>query len=91
MAAPKIEVSEKCAGQQVPKQVVPLRKHPGRSSGNADDYAAYAFDMLQSLREASTREKHAFLRYLMGMAAEEAYRLAEGQASAAAAYGRAPK
>lgn len=60
----------------------PLR----RNRENADDYAAYAFDMLQSLREASTQERHAFLRYLMGMAAEEAIRLAEGQPSAAAAY-----
>jgi len=71
---------------EAPKSVGSLPQHSGRNRENADDFAAYAFDMLQSLREASTREKHAFLRYLMGLAAEEAIRLAEGQSSAAAAY-----
>ena len=71
---------------EAPKSVGSLPQHSGRNRENADDFAAYAFDMLQSLREASTREKHAFLRYLMGLAAEEAIRLAEGQSSAAATY-----
>lgn len=52
-----------------------------------DEFAAYAFDILQSLREASIQERHKFLGYLMGMAAEEAIRLAEGHQSAAAQFG----
>ncbi len=55
-----------------------------RNRANADEFAAYAFDMLQSLREAGRGEKYTFLSYLMGLAAEEAIRLAEGLPSAAA-------
>ncbi len=56
-----------------------------------DDTAAYVFDMLQSLRETCSSDDHRFLSYLMGMAADEALRLAEGQASAAAAFSKGPK
>lgn len=59
----------------------------GRNRDNADEFAAYVFDLLQALREVSTRDEHLFLSYLMGLAAEEAIRLAEGQPSAAASYG----
>ncbi|MEQ9145183.1 MAG: hypothetical protein RLO08_12590 [Parvibaculaceae bacterium] len=71
----------------------PARRRGGRGSnrGDRDEFAAYAFDMLQSLREASTKERHAFLSYLMGLAAEEAIRLAEGEPSAAAAYSKPEK
>lgn len=59
-----------------------------KSSVSKDEFAAYAFDMLQSLRESSQEEHHRFLSYLIGMAAEEALRLAEGQPSAVAAYSK---
>ncbi len=52
--------------------------------------AAYAFDMLQSLRETCTGDKHRFLSYLIGMAAEEAQRLSEGLPSAAAQFVKQP-
>lgn len=57
-----------------------------RNRASSDEFAAYAFDMLQSLREAGRGERYKFLSYLMGLAAEEAIRLAEGQPSAAAAF-----
>ncbi len=47
-----------------------------------DQVAAYAFDMLQSLRGTCSDENHRFLSYLIGMAAEEAQRLSEGLPSA---------
>ncbi len=53
---------------------------------NVDDVAAYAFDMLQSLRETCSDDNHRFLSYLIGMAAEEAQRLSEGLPSAAAQF-----
>jgi len=56
------------------------------SSVEGDDLAAYAFDMLQSLRETCSDDKHRFLSYLIGMAAEEAQRLSEGLPSAAAQF-----
>jgi hypothetical protein len=63
-------------------------KQASKSSVSKDEFAAYAFDMLQSLRESSKNEHHRFLSYLIGMAAEEALRLAEGQPSALAAYSK---
>ncbi len=54
----------------------------------SDDVAAYAFDMLQSLRETCSADRHQFLSYLMGMAAEEALRLSEGLPSAAAQFAK---
>lgn len=43
-----------------------------------DPTAAYAGDLLVGLRKLLTRREQAFLAYLVGMAAEEAIRLAEG-------------
>eukprot|EP00439_Symbiodinium_sp_Y106_P089568 s1_g2104.t1 len=53
-----------------------------KSAAQQDEVAAYAFDMLQSLRETCSDENHRFLSYLIGMAAEEAQRLSEGLPSA---------
>jgi hypothetical protein len=61
-----------------------------KSSVREDELAAYAFDMLQSLRETCSDDKHRFLSYLVGMAAEEAQRLAEGLPSAAAQFAKPP-
>lgn len=61
-----------------------------KSPEGDDEFAAYAFDMLQSLRETCSKDHHRFLSYLIGMAAEEALRLAEGQPSAAAALSKRP-
>jgi len=87
MASGKIgiakEKNEICARKQGAQ---PQWKKRGNRE-NVDEYAAYAFDILQSLREASTEDRHKFLGYLMGMAAEEAIRLAEGHQSAAAQFG----
>lgn len=52
------------------------------STAQRDQVAAYAFDMLQSLRETCSEDNHRFLSYLIGMAAEEAQRLSEGLPSA---------
>lgn len=60
------------------------------SSPQEDELAAYAFDMLQSLRETCSDDRHRFLSYLVGMAAEEAQRLAEGLPSAAAQFAKEP-
>lgn len=60
-------------------------------SATGDEVAAYAFDMLQSLRKTCSNDEHRFLSYLMGMAADEAVRLAEGQPSAAAAFSKRRK
>lgn len=86
MAAEKIEKSKDCR-QDVKEGIARSKPGRGRNRENVDEFAAYAFDILQSLREASTQERHRFLGYLMGLAAEEAIRLAEGQQSAAAQYG----
>jgi|GEM_PF-2922358 len=87
MASRKIgivkEKNEICASNQGAQ---PRRKKRGNRE-NVDEYAAYAFDILQSLREASTEDRHKFLGYLIGMASEEAIRLAEGHQSAAAQFG----
>ena len=91
MTDSKIDTSKRQTEQKAPQKAVSTGKHPARNRESADDFAAYAFDMLQSLREASTRERHAFLRYLMGLAAEEAIRLAEGHTSSIATYNRPPK
>ncbi|MAN62707.1 MAG: hypothetical protein CMI60_12265 [Parvibaculum sp.] len=61
-----------------------------KSSVQGDELAAYAFDMLQTLRETCSDDKHRFLSYLIGMAAEEAQRLAEGLPSAAAQFSKQP-
>lgn len=78
--------SDQCHSSAETTNTGPTRKRAGNRE-NVDEFAAYAFDILQSLREASTQERHKFLGYLMGLAAEEAIRLAEGQQSAAAQYG----
>ena len=91
MTDSKIETSKTSTEQRSSKRSVSAGKHPARNRENADDFASYAFDMLQSLREASTRERHAFLRYLMGLAAEEAIRLSEGHSSSIATYNMPPK
>lgn len=57
-----------------------------KSSRAADEQAAYAFDMLQSLRKICSGDNHRFLSYLIGMAAEEAQRLSEGLPSSAAQF-----
>ena len=49
-----------------------------------DPVAAYAFDLLVALRGMLAGPQHPFLSYLIGMAAEESFRLAEGHPSAAA-------
>lgn len=61
-----------------------------KSSVQGDELAAYTFDMLQSLRETCSDDRHRFLSYLIGMAAEEAQRLAEGLPSAAAQFPKQP-
>jgi len=66
-------------------------KQACKASATGDEIAAYVFDMLQSLRETCSKDDHRFLSYLMGMAAEEALRLAEGQPSAAAALSKGVK
>ncbi len=58
-----------------------------KPAASADDVAAYAFDMLQSLRGTCADNSHHFLSYLIGMAAEEAQRLSEGLPSAASDFG----
>jgi hypothetical protein len=59
------------------------------ASSKGDEVAAYAFDLLQSLRRTCSDDDHRFLSYLIGMAAEEAQRLSEGQPSAGAAFAKA--
>lgn len=61
-----------------------------KSSVQGDELAAYTYDMLQSLRDTCSDEKHRFLSYLIGMAAEEAQRLAEGLPSAADQFAKQP-
>ena len=87
MALRKIGIPEEKIGVCDNSQAVHPQKKSRGNRENVDEFAAYAFDILQSLREASTQERHKFLGYLMGMAAEEAIRLAEGQQSAAAQFG----
>ncbi len=55
---------------------------PSASTSQGDEVATYALDMLQSLRDTCSDDKHRFLSYLIGMAAEEAQRLSEGLPSA---------
>ncbi|MCE8000297.1 MAG: hypothetical protein HEP70_15680 [Rhodobiaceae bacterium] len=62
-----------------------------KSSMERDEFAAYAFDMLRSLRDACKEDQHHFLSYLIGMAAEEAQRLSEGLPSTAAQFGKRPQ
>lgn len=87
MASRKISIPKEKSGICVNKQSVHPQKRTQGNRENVDEFAAYAFDILQSLREASLQERHKFLGYLMGMAAEEAIRLAEGHQSAAAQFG----
>jgi len=47
----------------------------------ADETARYALELLLSLKGVTNKGEHAFLSYLIGLAAEEAIRLAEGQPS----------
>ena len=60
----------------------------GRKAEQGDELAAYAFDMLRSLRVSCSDDKHRFLSYLIGMAAEEAQRLSEGLPSSAAQFAK---
>lgn len=52
-----------------------LLRAPSAKAG--DPLASYSFDMLAGLTRMLERPRYAFLAYLIGMAAEEAYRLAE--------------
>jgi|GEM_PF-4457969 len=52
-----------------------LLRAPSDKAG--DPLASYSFDMLAGLTRMLERPRHAFLAYLIGMAAEEAYRLAD--------------
>lgn len=61
-----------------------------KSSVEGDELATYAFDMLQSLRKTCSDDRHQFLSYLIGMAAEEALRLSEGLPSSAAQFMKQP-
>lgn len=54
----------------------------------ADQKAAYIFDLLAGLRKLASEREYAFLSYLMGVAAEEALRLAEGLPSAGPRHSR---
>lgn len=49
----------------------------GSTAKAGDPLASYSFDMLAGLTRMLERPRYAFLTYLIGMAAEEAYRLAE--------------
>jgi hypothetical protein len=87
MAPKKINAIDDESGVCVRNVGEKTKKSRGGNRENMDEFASYAFDILQSLRESSTQERHRFLSYLIGLAAEEAIRLAEGQQSAAAQYG----
>ena len=66
------------------KEILSRAEDVGRKRGRSkhpDQLAAYAFDLLIVLRSLTKDRKHAFLSFLIGVAAEEAIRLAEGQAS----------
>ncbi len=71
-------------------EALKIKQAHTKSSVPEDELAAYAFDMLQSIRETCSDDKHRFLSYLVGMAAEEAQRLAEGLPSAAAQFAKQP-
>lgn len=66
------------------KEILSRAEDVGRKRGRSrhpDQLAAYAFDLLIVLRSLTKDHKHAFLSFLIGVAAEEAIRLAEGHKS----------
>lgn len=66
------------------KEILARAEDVGRKRGRSkhpDQLAAYAFDLLIVLRSLTKDRKHAFLSFLIGVAAEEAIRLAEGHKS----------
>ena len=48
---------------------------------NAEESAAYLFELLVAARRLAVTRRHKFLAYLIGMAAEEARLLTQGRSS----------
>lgn len=74
------------------KEILTRAEDVGRKRGRSkhpDQLAAYAFDLLIVLRSLTKDRKHAFLSFLIGVAAEEAIRLAEGQESSGPTFSQA--